>query len=183
MDRRFALPEEIGAEDIKGMRRQLGMTQKEFAALMRVSKATVVHWENSKKALTGPVILALKLLWEMPDLAADLSISEQELPLRLYYFYKNTLCTLIDVEDSTMRVRIRNYTRKVQFRAFGTNTEPTYEDYKAFLESRCFPPSRDKVKLELQHLGLPFYDPLMIIEKTEGRMAEDDFHLVVERRH
>ena len=34
------------------------MTQKEFAELMQVSRATVVHWENSEeKPLTGPVIL------------------------------------------------------------------------------------------------------------------------------
>ena len=37
------------------------------------------------------------------------------------------------------------------------------------------------MKLELKRLGLPFYDPLLIVEKTEGRMAEDDFWLKVER--
>lgn len=30
-------------------------------------------------------------------------------------------------------------------------------------------------------LDLPFYDPLMIIEKTKGWMAEDDFWIEVER--
>ena len=33
----------------------------------------------------------------------------------------------------------------------------------------------------LKDLGLPFYDPIMIIEKTEGRMAEDDFWIRIER--
>ncbi len=183
MGEKFALPEKIYGEDIKLLRRQLGMTQKEFAELMRVSKATVVHWENTEKEISGPVILALKMLRENPDLTAELSIPEQKLPLRLYYYYKNILCTLIDVDDGTMRVQIKNYTRNVQYRAFGVNMEPTYEDYQTFLESRCFPRSRDKVKLELKRLGLPFYDPLMIVEKTEGRMAEDDFRLLVERRH
>ena len=28
------------------------------------------------------------------------------------------------------------------------------------------------MKLILKDLGLPFYDPIMIIEKTEGRMAD-----------
>ena len=37
------------------------------------------------------------------------------------------------------------------------------------------------MKLILEELNLPFYDPLMIIEKTEGRMADDDFWLRVER--
>jgi len=43
------------------------------------------------------------------------------------------------------------------------------------------PESRDKMKLILKDLGLPFYDPIMIIEKTEGRMAEDDFWIRIER--
>lgn len=33
----------------------------------------------------------------------------------------------------------------------------------------------------LKDLGLPFYDPIMIIEKTEGRMAEDNFWICIER--
>ena len=37
------------------------------------------------------------------------------------------------------------------------------------------------MKLILKDLGLPFYDPIMSIEKTEGRMAEDDFWLRIER--
>lgn len=53
--------------------------------------------------------------------------------------------------------------------------------YEEFLESRCFPSSRDKMKLVLKDLELPFYDPLMIIEKTGGRMAEDDFWIQIER--
>ena len=31
-------------------------------------------------------------------------------------------------------------------------------------------------------LDLPFYDPLMIVEKTNGRMAEDQFWLKIERK-
>ena len=46
---------------------------------------------------------------------------------------------------------------------------------------KIFPESRDKMKLILKDLGLPFYDPIMIIEKTEGRMAEDDFWIRIER--
>ena len=53
--------------------------------------------------------------------------------------------------------------------------------YEEFLESRCFPRSRDKMKLILRELDLPFYEPLMIIEKTQGRMAEDNFWIKIER--
>ena len=63
----------------------------------------------------------------------------------------------------------------------GVNTEPTYEEYEEFVRSRCFPETRDKLKLELKKLDIPFYDPIMIIEKTEGRMADDDFWIRIER--
>ncbi len=40
---------------------------------------------------------------------------------------------------------------------------------KEFLESRCFPRTRDKMKLVLEDIGLPFfYDTFMIIEKDAG---------------
>jgi putative transcriptional regulator len=29
-------------------------------------------------------------------------------------------------------------------------------------------------------LGLPFYDPILIIQKTEGRMAGDNFWIRIE---
>ena len=95
--------------------------------------------------------------------------------------YKQTICTVIDVNEMQRKIQIYNYTDNVMFQAFGVNEEPTYEEYLEFLESRCFPESRDKMKLILKDLNLPFYDPFMIIEKTEGKMAEDDFWIKIER--
>ena len=43
------------------------------------------------------------------------------------------------------------------------------------------PPTRDKMKIILKELNLPFYDPFMIIQKTQGRMAEDNFWIQIER--
>ena len=79
------------------------------------------------------------------------------------------------------KVKIYNYTNNFIKKAFGRNENPTFEEYEEFLESRCFPRQRDKIKLVLEDLNLPFYDPFMIIEKTEGRMAEDDFWIRIER--
>ena len=67
------------------------------------------------------------------------------------------------------------------FKAFGVLEEPTYDDYTEFLKSRTFPETRDKMKLILEDMDLPFYDPFMIIEKTDGKMAEDDFWIKIER--
>ena len=43
-----------------------------------------------------------------------------------------------------------------------------------------FPRSRDKMKLILRELDLPFYAPFLIIEKTKGKMAEDEQLDIVE---
>ncbi len=67
------------------------------------------------------------------------------------------------------------------FRAFEANTNPNYVDYEEFLKSICFPETRDKIKIQLDALGIPFYDPMLIIGKTQGRMAEDDFWIMIEK--
>lgn len=95
--------------------------------------------------------------------------------------HKQNVCTIIDVNELAREVKIKNYTNNLIFRAFGVIENPDYDEYLEFLESRCFPRTRDKMKLVLEDLDLPFYDPFMIIEKTEGRMAEDDFWIKNER--
>lgn len=77
--------------------------------------------------------------------------------------------------------KIKNFVDHLQFRAFGINENPSMKDYMEFLESRVFAESRDKLKLILKDLDLPFYDPFLIIEKTQGRMVEDDFWIQIER--
>lgn len=104
------------------------------------------------------------------------------MPLRLWYMRNADVCTIIDADERHQQVEIYNYTTEKMNRAFGIREHPTYEEYEEFLESRCFPRTRDKMKLELKRLDLPFYDPLMIIEKTEGRMAEDDFWIKINKK-
>ena len=177
--KQFAIRNEISSQQLKTKRKELNLTQKEFAELIGVSKPTIERWETSDKSITGPIVLLIHLL--TPDYVKGLRIPEKELPLRLWYMYKDEVCTLIDVDEAKRLVRIRNYTENRQFRAFGANENPDFSDYEDFLKSRCFAESRDKMKLILRDLNLPFYDPFMIIEKTQGRMAEDDFWIKVER--
>ena len=116
-----------------------------------------------------------------PAWEEKLIIPEKEMPIRMSYMFRDELCTIIDVDEEKRRVNVRNYTNHFLKKAFGNNEHPAYEDYEEFLESRYFPRTRDKMKLILRELDLPFYDPMMIIEKTEGRMAEDDFWIRIER--
>lgn len=110
-----------------------------------------------------------------------LQLPERSTTLRLLYMFREQLCTVIDVDEKNRSVEVSNYTDCILKRAFGGVEKPSYEQYEEFLESRCFPRSRDKMKWILRDLELPFYDPFMIIEKTEGRMAEDDFWIRIER--
>ena len=41
------------------------------------------------------------------------------------------------------------------------------------MKERCLPASRAGLKGILREMDVPFFDPLLIIEKTNGRMAGD----------
>ena len=179
--RLFITPDYTTAEEIKKVRKELHLTQKEFAEFINCSKPTVERWERSTDVICGPIVLLLKMLQKYPDYEQEVKIPEKEWPLRIWYMHGQDVCTLIDVNEQERKIKIRNYTDKIMFRAFGVVENPDYNQYQVFLASRCFPESRDKMKLILKDLGLPFYDPIMIIEKTEGRMAEDAFWLRIER--
>lgn len=177
----FAISDSLEGKDIKAIRRKLKLTQAEFSQLVHVSKKTVERWEAGNKEITGPIVTLVKILNEYPQIQEELTIPEKIYPLRLWYMEGNKVCTIIDVDERYRRVKICNFTRDYVLRAFGREEHPTFEEYEAFLESRCFPPSRDKMKLMLRELDLPFYDPFLIIEKTKGKMAEDDFWIRIER--
>ncbi len=177
----FAIQNTLTAHEIKKLRKELGIRQKDFAALANVSVKTVERWESEGTEITGPVVTLVKILKENPDIKDELEIPPKDQLLRLRYYCGNELCTVIDVDERNQKIRIKNFVRDIMYRAFGRNEHPDYKDYEEFLESRCFPRTRDKMKLMLKELNIPFYDPIMIIQKTEGRMAEDDFWIQIER--
>ena len=181
MNKEYVIANQISGEDIKRLREVLGMTQKEFAGFANCAVRTVENWETKKEGITGPIVTLVEILMRKPEIVSKLELPKNRLKIRLIYMFKSTVCSVIDVDEAAREIEVRNYTDKPLYRAFGVNTEPTYEDYEEFLESRCFPRERDKIKIELKRLGIPFYDPMMIIEKTEGRMAEDDFWIKIVR--
>ena len=179
--KRFITPEYVMPADIKRVRKQLGLTQKDFAKLLNCAKSTVERWEGGNEPVSGPVTLLLHMLERHPEYVNDVLLPEKAYSLRLWYMHEQTVCTIIDVDEIRRAVRIVNYAQHPMFCAFGVEENPAYDRYMEFLESRCFPRSRDKMKLALKELDIPFYDPFLIIEKTEGRMAEDHFWIRIER--
>lgn len=176
----YAISEYVTAKDLKRVRNMLAMSQKDFSKFIGVSKATIERWESGKENITGPIVLLLNMLENNPDYINTIIIPPKVYPLRMYYMHNQKICTLIDVDAINHKVFIKNFTDNVIFRAFGNDLNPTYDDYEEFLKSRCFPETRDKLKLVLADLDVPFYDPLLIIEKTKGKMAEDDFWIRIE---
>ena len=181
MNKKYVIANSINGEDIKRLRSILGMTQAQVAHFVNCSKRTVENWELKSGEITGPIVTLAEILFRKPEWENKLEVPDNKLKLRLWYMYKNIVCTVIDVDEADRKVIIHNYIDDPLYRAFGVNESPSYEDYEEFIESRCFPRSRDKIKLELKKLDIPFYDPIMIIEKTRGRMAEDHFWIRMER--
>ena len=177
----YAISDFILAEEIKDIRKKLNLSQAGFADFVNVSQKTVERWESGKETVSGPIVTLIHMLREYPEYERKMRIPEKVYPLRLWYMFQNQVCTVIDADERLHKVKLYNFTNDLLKRAFGKEEEPDFEQYEEFLESRCFPRSRDKMKLQLEQLGLPFYDPILIIEKTQGRMAEDLFWIRIER--
>lgn len=98
----------------------------------------------------------------------------------LGYHDGSRLCTLIYADFTDQTLQVENHTDLLVKTAFGKKTLPTWEDFLTFLEERCIPRGRAGLNGYLADMGLTEYDPLEIIKRTEGRMAEDDQWLKVE---
>lgn len=98
--------------------------------------------------------------------------------LRLYD--GDELCSTVYADFTEQTVAVENHAVPLVKTAFGNNPLPTWEDFQGFLTERCIPRQRAGLREYLEALGLDEYDPLSIIEKTGGRMAEDQQWLTIE---
>ena len=151
----FALQKTLSSAEVKLIRQKLNLKQRELAEFVNVSVKTVEYWERNGGQVKGSAAALLCILRERAGILDEFRVPEKNLPVRLKYMYGEQLCTVIDVDDRTRRVRIKNFVTDPLFRAFGRTAEPTYEEYEEFLESRCFPPTRDKMKIILKLLSSP----------------------------
>ena len=60
---------ELVAPDAKAVREKIGLSQGEFARLMRVSVKTLQNWEQHRRNPTGPAAALLKIVSKAPDVA------------------------------------------------------------------------------------------------------------------
>jgi len=57
--------------EVMEIRTQLGLSQQEFASLLRVSKRTLADWEQGQKRLAGPARALLTIFKTMPQQALN----------------------------------------------------------------------------------------------------------------
>jgi len=111
-------------------------------------------------------------------LSASVPAGHKVRVLRLYD--GETLCSTIYADFTEQSVSVENQKVSVIKTAFGNNPQPSWEDFQYFLTERCIPRQRAGLREYLEVLGLEEYDPLAIIEKTGGRMVEDQQWLTIE---
>lgn len=100
--------------------------------------------------------------------------------MKLEFYDGEILCTKIVADFTDETLSVDNTTEHIVKTAFGRNEVPTWEDFQNFLEERCVPKSRGGIREYLETIGVESYEPLEIIKKTNGRMAEDNQWLKLE---
>ena len=155
-------------------KRKNGVTVSKLAEEYGVSRQTMSAYLNAdEKENTNEIIYRTYKKWVEANKEFCHSHQVTDYLMRLEYMCGNELCSSILVNFEKKEIAVVNHTKDIIHQAFGVKAKPDWEDFEYFLESRCFPRGRDYLKDILRDLELDFYDPLAIIEKTNGRMAED----------
>lgn len=154
-------------------RRSMGESVTSLARECGVSRQTLSAYLNATDHDVMEDIYRTYKRWAILNREFRKNCRLQDYVLRMEYMCEDELCSIILVDFMRQKIEVINKTKEVIHQAFGVKAKPDWEDFEYFLESRCFPRSRDQLKNILRDLGLDNYDPLAIIEKTGGRMAED----------
>jgi len=155
-------------------KREQGSSVTRLAEEYGVSRQTMSAYLNTEeKEDINQIIYRTYKKWAEVNRDFRKSCQVQDYLLRMEFMCEDELCSSILVNFKNKEVAVVNHTNDVIHQAFGVKAKPDWEDFEYFLESRCFPRGRDYMKDILRDLELDFYDPLAIIEKTKGRMAED----------
>ena len=118
--------------------------------------------------------------WQEMEEYRDSRLSQGHELISIRYYNGETLCTRIYADRTAKDLRAENETDQIVKTAFGKNELPSWADFEAFLKERCIPQKRSGLREYLEALGLEEYDPLAVIQKTQGRMAEDHQWMEVE---
>ncbi len=167
----------LTAQEIVQIRKQLeqGRTMTELAKEYHVSRQTLFKYLNPKEDTDDTIKRIYRTANQWMRLNRCFGAEDvTDYTIRMDFMDGDECCTCLLVDCMRKRILIRNTTDELIHRAFGIKSKPSWEDFEAFLEDRCFPRTRGHLKLVLEDVGVDSYDPLAIVEKTGGRMAEDN---------
>lgn len=153
------------------IRHEAGETITDLAKEYKISRQALSGCINKKEDKAEAIYRTVRQWMKLNHRFRGADITDYT--MRIDYMCQNECCTVILVNFKERKIVIENETEDVIHRAFGIKAKPTWADFEEFLESRCFPRTRDRLPLILEDIGLDSYDPLAIVEKTGGRMAED----------
>lgn len=103
----------------------------------------------------------------------DQALSNNHKLITINYYDADLLCTTILADCTTQTLHVENFTSNMVKTAFGMMENPQWSDLMDFLEERCIPRTRSGIREYLETLNIEEYDPIEIIARTQGRMAED----------
>lgn len=157
-------------QDIR-RRHEAGETITALAQAYGVSRQTLYNYLKEPEDGQRQIYRSLKQ-WQR--LNRDFhGVDVQDYMIRMDYMNGDECCSRLLVSFKKRQIVVENTTDVPFHRAFGMKAKPTWEDFEEFLEERCMPRTRDHLRLVLEEIGVDSYDPMTIIEKTQGRMAED----------
>ena len=159
----------IAELDEMKMRRAQGETVTALAKEYGISRQALSNHLNRKE--TEDICRTIRKWAQLNREFREINVIDYT--MRMDFMCQEECCTVILINFKDKKIAIENETDDILHRAFGIKARPTWEDFEEFLESRCFPRTREKLRLVLEDIGLDFYDPLAIVERTKGRMAED----------
>lgn len=169
----------IDSKTFRYIRKSLELTQKEMACLLNVSIATVKRFETEDASISGPVAILMQLYYLNRSIVKFYLPKTIDFDTRLIYKNHDVATAIIDVDTLKKQINVVNIAEDPYLLPFGNNRNPTYDDYIDLLKDRCFPENGQNAPFELKKIGLPFYDPFMIVCKTKGRVYGDYFSLEV----
>ena len=163
----------ISEEALREIRRrhEAGETVTALARAYGVSRQTMHSYLREPEDAHRKIYRSLKQ-WQR--LNRDFpGVDVRDYMIRMDYMNEDECCSRLLVSFRNRKVVVENGTDIPFHRAFGMKAKPTWKDFEEFLEERCMPRTRDRLRLVLEDIGVDSYDPMAIIEKTQGRMAED----------
>lgn len=163
----------LSEETLQEIRRrhEAGETITALAQAYGISRQTLHNYLKEKDEGQRQIYRSLKQ-WQ--KLNRDFpGVDAADYMIRMDYMNGEECCSQLLVSFRKRQIVVENTTDVPFHRAFGMKAKPTWEDFEEFLEERCMPRTRDHLRLVLEDIGVDSYDPMAIIEKTQGRMAED----------